>query len=49
MKRIIGAIVILAVIFGTSIGINHKLNDNIEKMTAVAAANPRQMGCGLTL
>ena len=37
MKRIIGAIVILAVIFGTSIGINHKLNDNIEKMTAVAA------------
>ena len=37
MKRIIGAIVILVVIFGTSIGINHKLNDNIEKMTAVAA------------
>ena len=37
MKRIIGAIVILAVIFGTSIGIKHKLNDNIEKMTAVAA------------
>ena len=37
MKRIIGAIVILAVIFGSSIGINCKLNDNIEKMTAVAA------------
>lgn len=36
MKRIIGAIVILAVIFGSSIGINCKLNDNIEKMTAVA-------------
>lgn len=36
MKRIISAIVIFAVVFGSSIGINCKINSNIEKMTAVA-------------